>query len=197
MSWHRAARVLRSVREDLNVVVARDPATTSVTEALLHPCVPAMWMYRLAHPLHRRHRVAARLLSTFGRLVSGGIEIHPGATLGRRVFIDHGAGVVIGETAVVGDDVTIYQHVTLGAVGWWRDNLRAAGQRRHPRLGDRVVVGANATLLGPIEVGDDAVIGAQALVTADVAASAHLIAPRAVTASRGSRGATVTRIASS
>ncbi len=82
-----------------------------------------------------------------------GVEIHPGAVLGRRVFVDHGSGVVVGETAVVGDDVTLYHQVTLGAVGWWHDNRRADGERRHPVVGDRVVLGANATVIGPVTIG--------------------------------------------
>lgn len=106
-----------------------------------------------------------------------GVEIHPGAVLGRRVFVDHGAAVVIGETAVVGDDVTIYHQVTLGAVGWWRDIRRAEGERRHPVIGARVVLGVGATVLGPVHVGDDAVIGAQALVLADVPPGARTLAP--------------------
>lgn len=177
----RALRLLAQAREDLTVVVTRDPATANRVEAMLHPSLPALWTYRIAHVLHEDgHRLTARVLSVAGRLASGGIEIHPGAQLGRRVFIDHGTGVVIGETAVVGDDVTIYQQVTLGAVGWWRDNRRAPGQRRHPRLGDRVVVGAHAIVLGPVDIGADAVIGAQALVVTNVAAGEHLIAPVAL-----------------
>jgi serine O-acetyltransferase len=109
-----------------------------------------------------------------------GVEIHPGARLGRRVFIDHGAAVVIGETAVVGDNVTLYHQVTLGAVGWWQDNRRAAGERRHPVVGSGVVLGANATVLGPVTIGDDAVVGAQALVIKDVPAGARALAPAAV-----------------
>ncbi|MCT9933575.1 serine O-acetyltransferase [Planotetraspora sp. A-T 1434] len=173
-------RILARAEEDLHTVMVRDPSIHSVGEALLHPMIPAIWAHRLAHALiRRRHRVLARLVSNVARVVSGGIEIHPGAVVGRRVFIDHGAAVVIGETAVVGDDVTIYQQVTLGAVGWWRDSLRPPGERRHPRIGDRVVVGANATVLGPIDVGDDAVIGAQSLVLHDVAPGVHMGAPAA------------------
>ncbi|GAB2846461.1 serine O-acetyltransferase [Lentzea nigeriaca] len=153
------------LREDLRTV--RRHTGCTVAQALLYPSVVAMWTYRIAHVL-RRHRILARLLSNLGRLLSGGVEIHPGATLGRRLFIAHGNGVVIGETAIVGDDVVLCQQVTLGAVGWWRDNARAPGQRRHPRLGNRVVVHPNASLLGPLTVGDDAVIEAQSLVLRDV-----------------------------
>jgi serine O-acetyltransferase len=163
------------LREDLHTV--RHHTGCSVAQALLYPAVAAMWSYRIAHVVHRRHRILARLLSDLGRLCSGGVEIHPGASLGRRLFIAHGNGVVIGETAIVGDDVVLYQQVTLGAVGWWRDNARAPGRRRHPWLGHRVVVHANATLLGPLAIGDDAVIGPHSLVLRDVRPGAVVATP--------------------
>ncbi len=167
-----------SLLADLDVVLARDPSIKSRTEALLHPGLAAVWGYRVAHRLHRRGlRRTARLVSVLARLLSGGIEIHPGATIGRGFFVDHGTGVVIGETAEIGDDVTVFHQVTLGSVGWWHDQRRPAGTRRHPRIGDRVVIGANATLLGPITVGSDAVVGAQALVIHDVARGARVLAP--------------------
>ncbi|MEV4300616.1 serine O-acetyltransferase EpsC [Microbispora rosea] len=173
----RPERLLRLLAEDLRTIVERDPSVRDRKEALLHPVLPALWLHRVAHRLHRRgRRVPARLLMLLARCVTG-VEIHPGAALGRRVFVDHGAAVVIGETAVVGDDVTIYHQVTLGAVGWWRDNLRAAGERRHPVIGARVVLGAGATVLGPVRVGDDAVVGARALVLGDVPAGARALAP--------------------
>lgn len=169
--------LLAGLREDVRVTVARDPSIRSSWEALLHPALPALWAHRLAHPLHRRgHRIAARAIAYAARSVTG-VEIHPGATLGRRVFIDHGAAVVIGETAVVGDDVTLYHQVTLGAVGWWTDNERPLGERRHPRLGDKVVVGAGASVLGPVTVGDGVVVGAGSMVTRDVPAGARVHAP--------------------
>lgn len=174
--WAGIRRILRTLVEDVDTVLERDPSMVSWLEAALHPSLPAVWTYRIAHGLYLRgHRVAARLISNYARFATG-IEIHPGARLGRRLFIDHGSGVVIGETAVIGDDVTLYHQVTLGAVGWWRDNLRALGTRRHPHIGDRVVIGANATLLGPLMIGDDAVIGAQALVMRDVPAGRHILA---------------------
>jgi serine O-acetyltransferase len=170
---------LRRLAEDVDVVVERDPATAGRWEALLAPHLPALWLHRVAHRRYLGgHRVLARALTAAGRFLSGGLEIHPGARIGRRLFIDHGTGVVIGETAVVGDDVTMYHQVTLGAVGWWRDRLRAPGERRHPRIGDRVVIGTGATILGPVVVGDDAVIGAHVLITVDVAAGATVLAPR-------------------
>lgn len=169
--------LLPMLLEDVRTVVARDPSIHTVREALLHPALPALVTHRVAHRIHQRGwRILARLAMLLARAITGA-EVHPGAVLGRRVFIDHGCGVVIGETAVVGDDVTIYHQVTLGAVGWRRDALRAVGERRHPVVGDAVVIGANATVLGPVVVGAHAVIGAQALVIDDVPAGARALAP--------------------
>jgi serine O-acetyltransferase len=168
-----------TLREDLRTVTQRDPSIRTYREALLHHGLPALWMHRLAHWLHaRRWRMAARIIMLINRALTG-VEIHPGALLGRRVFIDHGAAVVIGETAVVGDDVTIYAQVTLGALGWRQDNRRPIGERRHPIVGAGVLLGTNATVLGPVTVGDGAVIGAQALVVEDVPAYARVLAPAA------------------
>ncbi|WP_394619519.1 serine O-acetyltransferase EpsC [Lentzea sp. JNUCC 0626] len=180
---------LRRIHADLDMVMDRDPSILSRSEALLHPTVIAIWGHRLSHRLHLKgHRRSARLVMVLARLLTGGIEIHPGATIGRGFFIDHGAGVVIGETVVIGDDVTIFHQVTLGAVGWWHDNQRPEGSRRHPKLGDRVVIGANATLLGPITVGHDSVVGAQALVIRDVPADSRVLAPFSVPALKSTRG---------
>jgi serine O-acetyltransferase len=174
---------LRAAAADLDVIRSRDPSVHSRGEALLHPALPALWGYRAAHRLHTAGlRRTARLLSNAARVLSGGVEIHPGATIGRRFFVDHGSGVVIGETAVIGDDVTLFHQVTLGSTGWWNDRARPAGARRHPAVGDRVVIGAGATLLGPVTVGADAVIGAQALVIRDVPERARVLAPVAGTA---------------
>lgn len=171
-------RTLTRMRQDLAMVVARDPSIRTRAEALLHPALPALWAHRAAHVLYtRRHRHLACALAYLARAVTGGIEIHPGARLGRRVFIDHGAAVVIGETAEIGDDVTIFHQVTLGAVGWWRDERREPGARRHPVVGDRVVLGTNAIVLGPVTVGDDAMIGAGSLVLGDVPPRARVTAP--------------------
>ncbi|GAA4685002.1 hypothetical protein GCM10023347_45250 [Streptomyces chumphonensis] len=174
----------RMLAEDLRTVVERDPAIRSRREALLHPALPALWSHRVAHRLHRRGwRIAARLVSLPARFATG-VEVHPGAALGRRVFVDHGTGVVIGETAVVGDDVTIYHQVTLGARGWWEDNLRAPGERRHPVIGDGVVLGTNASVLGPVTVGDGALVGAHSMVLRDVPPGATTQAPGAALADR-------------
>ncbi|MPY31555.1 serine acetyltransferase [Streptomyces adustus] len=173
-------KVITRAREDLSVIVERDPSIRTRAEALLHPALPALWTHRLAHALYTRgHRQLARILAYLARAVTGGIEIHPGATLGRRVFIDHGAAVVIGETARVGEDVTIFHQVTLGAVGWWRDGHRDPGARRHPVVGDRVVLGTNAIVLGPVTIGDDALVGAGSLVLGDVPSGARVMAPTA------------------
>lgn len=178
-------RTIARAREDLAMIVARDPSMRTRTEALLHPALPALWTHRLAHVLHSRgHRQIARILAYVARFATGGIEIHPGARLGRRVFIDHGAAVVIGETVVIGDDVTIFHQVTLGAVGWWRDERREPGARRHPVVGDRVVIGTNAIILGPITIGDDALVGAGSLVLADVPPGARVMAPAAEVVAR-------------
>ncbi|MGW6023469.1 serine O-acetyltransferase EpsC [Streptomyces sp. NPDC055099] len=173
-------RTLTRIRQDLAMIVARDPSIHTRAEALLHPALPALWAHRAAHVLYTRgHRQLARALAYLARSVTGGIEIHPGARLGRRVFIDHGAAVVIGETAEIGDDVTIFHQVTLGAVGWWRDERREPGARRHPVVGDRVVLGTNAIVLGPVTVGADALIGAGSLVLGDVPPRARVTAPAA------------------
>ncbi|EFE72435.1 serine O-acetyltransferase EpsC [Streptomyces viridosporus] len=163
-----APGLLRTLGEDLDAVVARDPSLTGRWEAFGHTGLSAVWAHRVAHRLYGRGlRTAARVVARIARRRTG-VEIHPGAVLGRRVFIDHGASVVIGQTAVVGDDVTIYQQVTLGAVGWWADNHRPSGARRHPVIGDGVILGANATVLGPVTIGDHVLIGAMATVTEDL-----------------------------
>jgi serine O-acetyltransferase len=140
--------------EDIRAVREKDPAARSTVEVLLaYPGLHAIWMHRICHWLWRKRvRLLARVLSHVVRRRTG-IEIHPGAQLGRRVVIDHGMGVVIGETAVVGDDVLIYQGVTLGGVS-------AGGGRRHPIVGNGVMLGAHSALLGPITIGDNAKIGA-------------------------------------
>ncbi|WP_328321987.1 serine O-acetyltransferase EpsC [Streptomyces sp. NBC_00388] len=177
--------LLRTMWEDLDVVVARDPSIRNRREGLLHAALPALWAHRVAHRLHRRGlRLPARLVAAMARRATS-VEIHPGARIGRRVFIDHGAAVVIGETAVIGADSTLYHQVTLGAVGWWSDVLRPDGERRHPVVGHHVVLGTGATVLGPVTIGDHAVVGAQALVHRDVPAGARVLAPTAVVHTAG------------
>ena len=159
--------LLATAREDLDAALDRDPATTSRLEmALASPGLHAIWAHRLAHQLWQRPglKVAARLLSQLSRSLTG-VEIHPGAVIGRRFFIDHGMGVVIGETAEVGDDVMIYHGVTLGGRSLRRE-------KRHPTVGSRVTIGAGARILGPVYIGDDVQIGANSVVVKDIPAGA-------------------------
>lgn len=154
--------LLPTLRDDLSSAARRDPAARGPLELLLlYPSLHAVWNYRLAHALWRRGlRFPARLLMSLVRNFTG-IEIHPAARIGRRFFIDHGVGVVIGETVEIGDDVLLYQGVTLGGTS-------LAKGKRHPTLGHHVVVGAGAKVLGPIRVGDGARIGASSVVIKDV-----------------------------
>ncbi len=157
--------LIARAREDIAVVFAKDPAATSVWEVLLYPHLHALWLHRLAHHLYREgQRFVPRLIALFARFITSGIDIHPGATIGRRFFIDHGSGVVIGETAEIGDDVMLYHQVTLGATGWWKDMKRGHGAKRHPTIEDHVVIGSGAAVLGPVTVGAWSKVGAQALV---------------------------------
>jgi serine O-acetyltransferase len=148
-------------REDIATARLRDPAARSGFEVwLTYPGVHAVWGYRWAHRLWRwRLKLLARVHSQFVRFLTG-VEIHPGAVIGRRFFIDHGMGVVIGETTEIGDDVMLYHGVTLGG-------RSAITGKRHPTLGDDVVVGAGAKILGPITIGAHSVVGAQAVVVTD------------------------------
>ncbi|HEY5553690.1 MAG TPA: serine O-acetyltransferase EpsC [Cellulomonas sp.] len=155
------------LRDDLEVALREDPAARTRFEvAVAYPGVHAVWAYRLAHRMWHQPglRLPARLLSQATRAATG-IEIHPAAKLGHRLFIDHGMGVVIGETAEVGDDVVLFHGATLGG-----RSMRHG--KRHPTLGNRVVVGAGAKILGPVRIGDDAQIGANAVVVKDVPAGA-------------------------
>jgi serine O-acetyltransferase len=154
--------MFRRLREDIASIFERDPAARTTWEVLTcYPGFHAIVIHRFAHWLWlHRVRWIGRLVSHLGRFFTG-IEIHPGATLGRRVFIDHGMGVVVGETAEIGDDCTLYHGVTLGGTTWKRG-------KRHPSLGRGVVIGAGAKLLGPIVVGDGAKIGSNAVVVKDV-----------------------------
>lgn len=151
-----------TIREDIQSVLERDPAASSRTMVVLcYPGLHAVWAHRMSSRLWRaKMRLAARLLSQVARFCTG-IEIHPGAKMGHRVFIDHGAGVVIGETAIVGDDVTLYQGVTLGGTGHERG-------KRHPTLREGVFVGSNAQILGDICIGENSRVGAGSVVLRDV-----------------------------
>ena len=151
------------IREDIHAAKAGDPAARgSASIFFLYSTLHAVWWHRVAHSLWRRGgRTLPRTISQLARFFTG-VEIHPGATIGRRLFIDHGMGVVIGETAVIGDDVIIYHAVTLGGTGHDRG-------KRHPTVGDRVVIGAGAKLLGNIEIGHDSAIGSNAVVVRSAA----------------------------
>ncbi|KAF1056881.1 MAG: Serine acetyltransferase [Pseudomonas delhiensis] len=157
------------VREDIQSVFHRDPAARNAFEVLTcYPGLHAVWLHRLANKLWRSGwKWLARTVSNFGRWMTG-IEIHPGARIGRRFFIDHGMGIVIGETAEIGDDVTLYQGVTLGGTSWNKG-------KRHPTLENGVVVGAGAKVLGPFTVGAGAKVGSNAVVTKEVPPGATVV----------------------
>ena len=162
--------MFRQLREDVASVFERDPAARSTWEVLTcYPGLHAVWIHRLAHWFWMRGLTwLGRLTSHLGRWLTG-IEIHPAVVIGRRVFIDHGMGVVIGETAEIGDDCTIYQGVTLGGTSLYR------GTKRHPTLGKGVVVGAGAKVLGGFTVGDGANVGSNAVVVKEVPAGATVV----------------------
>ncbi|WP_156822138.1 serine O-acetyltransferase [Azoarcus sp. KH32C] len=161
--------LLALLREDVSCVFARDPAARNRLEVLtIYPGVHALAAHRVAHALWQRgFRYPARLLSHLARMFTQ-VDIHPGARIGRRFFIDHGCGVVIGETAEIGDDVTMYHGVTLGGTSW-------NPGKRHPTLGSGVVVGAGAKILGPISVGDNVRVAANSVVIEDVAAGMTVV----------------------
>ncbi|HXH65048.1 MAG TPA: serine O-acetyltransferase [Mariprofundaceae bacterium] len=159
----------QTLREDIRMAFERDPAARSTWEVLFcYPGLHAVWFYRVGHGFWR-HRwfFMGRLVSHVGRWLTG-IEIHPGATIGRRFFIDHGMGVVIGETTEIGDDVTLYHGVTLGGTSWEK-------AKRHPTLGDGVIVGAGAKILGPITIGEHSRIGSNSVVLRDVPAHSTVV----------------------
>jgi len=178
--------MFKRMQQEIDTVFARDPAARSRLEVFLcYPGFHAMMFHRLCHKLWRlEFKLLSRCISQFSRFFTG-IEIHPGAKIGQRFFIDHGMGVVIGETATIGDDVTIYHDVTLGGTSFEKGI-------RHPQIGNNVIVGAGAQLLGPIHIGDDARIGSNAVVVKDVAAGAtmvgvpaHAAQPKVVSVAKG------------
>jgi len=164
--------VFKTLREDIAAYRERDPAARSGLEIVLcYPGFHALVQYRACHWLWRHgFYLLGRFLSHVGKILTT-IEIHPGAEIGRRFVIDHGTGVVIGETAVIGDDVTLYHDVTLGGVAPSVESHNQVGQKRHPTLGDGVIVGSGAQILGPITIGAHARVGANAVVTKDVSSS--------------------------
>ena len=161
----KVAKIIKSIRrfiyEESKVIKDRDPAIKTDSEVLLYPSFRAMVYYRIANKLYnRKYYFWARLLSQMARHRTG-IEIHPGATIGKNLFIDHGSGVIIGETTIIGDNVTIYQGVTLGGTG--KDK-----GKRHPTIGDNVMIGAGSRVLGPVLIGANSKIGAGSVVLKDV-----------------------------
>ncbi|MFI5273229.1 MAG: serine O-acetyltransferase EpsC [Ktedonobacterales bacterium] len=175
--------------DDIDVIFEKDPAAGNILEVLMYQGLHALMLHRIAHRLYRAGvPVVPRLISQLARILTGGIEIHPGATIGRRFFIDHGTGVVIGETAEIGDNVMLYHQVTLGATGWWKHH----GDRRvkrHPTIEDNVTIGVGASILGPITIGHDSKIGAMALVVESLPPHSMVVAQPAklLTSHGGSR----------
>ena len=157
------------LKEDIRTIKDRDPAAKNAVEVFLcYPGLHAIWLHRIAHALYQRGWfTTARLVSHLGRGFTG-IEIHPGAKIGRRLFIDHGMGVVIGETTEIGDDCLIYKGVVLGGTTLEK-------KKRHPTLGNRVIIGSNSTVLGAISVGDGARIGSGSVVVKPVPAGATVV----------------------
>ncbi len=161
--------MFKNIREDIHSVFERDPAARNVLEIIFcYPGLHALWIYRIAHWFWiSKLYFLGRLTSHIGRFLTG-VEIHPGAKIGRKFFIDHGIGVVIGETAEIGDNVTLYHGVTLGGVTW--DKVK-----RHPTLGDNVVIGSGAKILGPFTVGKGAKIGSNSVVVREVPENATVV----------------------
>lgn len=161
--------MFKNLRDDINSVFERDPAARNAMEIIFcYPGLHALWIYRIAHWFWINELFfLGRFISHIGRFLTG-IEIHPGAKIGRKFFIDHGMGVVIGETAEIGDNVTLYHGVTLGGVTW--DKVK-----RHPTLGDNVVIGSGAKVLGPFTVGKGAKIGSNSVVVKEVPENATVV----------------------
>lgn len=173
---------IQLINEDIQTVFKRDPAARSLLEVVLcYPGLHALWLHRVAHCLWQWKLILlARILSNFNRFFTG-IEIHPGAQIGRRFFIDHGLGVVIGETTVIDDDVTLFQGVTLGGTG------KEKG-KRHPNLKNRVIVGAGAKVLGNITIGENSILGASSVVLNNVPRDATVVGvPGSVVSVQGER----------
>lgn len=161
--------LMNRLKRDIEVVFERDPAANSILEIVLnYPGLHAIWAHRLTHRLYRCHlKVLARFLSQVARFFTQ-VEIHPGATIGEGLFIDHGCGIVIGETAIIGDNVTLYQGVTLGGTG------KESG-KRHPTIGNHVMISSGAKVLGNINIGDHVKIGAGSVVLNDVPANCTVV----------------------
>jgi serine O-acetyltransferase len=161
--------IFSTIRDDINSIFERDPAARSVIEIFFcYPGFHAMLFFRISHWFWTRKMFfAGRFISQTGRFFTG-VEIHPGATIGRRFFIDHGMGVVIGETAEIGDNVTLYHGVTLGGTTWKK-------VKRHPTIGNNVVVGTGAKILGPVKIGDNTRIGANSVVVSEIPSNSIVV----------------------
>jgi serine O-acetyltransferase len=182
--------------DDIDVIFEKDPAARNVFEVLTYQGLHAILLHRLSHRLYQAHvPFVPRLISQIARVITGGIEIHPGARIGKRFFIDHGAGVVIGETAEVGDNVMLYHQVTLGATGWWKH--RGDGRvKRHPTIEDNVTIGVGASILGPVTVGHDSKIGAMALVLENIPPHSLVVSqPARLLTSKGGQADLETQLA--
>lgn len=181
--------IFKTLIEEIDAAMARDPAARSRLDVVLsYPSFHAMMIYRLSHWLWvRGWKHLGRFLSHLGRFLTG-IEIHPGAIIGNRLFIDHGMGVVIGEMSEIGDDVTLYHGVTLGGIAPSVDSKSQVGQKRHPTLRDGVIVGSGAQVLGPITVGESARVGANAVVVKDVPAGVTVAGIPARIVAAGEKG---------
>jgi serine O-acetyltransferase len=181
--------IFKNLRDEIDSMIARDPAARSRLEIVLaYPGFQAVMFYRLANAAWRRGwLLLGRVISGIGRFVTG-IEIHPGATIGKRLFIDHGMGLVIGETAEIGDDVTLYHGVTLGGIAPSVNSAAQVNRKRHPTLRNGVIVGSGAQVLGPITVGENARVGANAVVVQDVPPGVTVVGiPAKVVAPREAR----------
>ncbi len=181
--------IFKNIIAEIDSMMARDPAARSRWDVVLsYPSFHAVMIYRASHWLwERKWHHLGRWLSHLGRFLSG-IEIHPGAKIGRRLFIDHGMGTVIGEMSEIGDDVTLYHGVTLGGVAPSVDSDSQRGQKRHPTLHDKVIVGSGAQILGPVEVGECARVGANAVVVGDVPPRTTVIGIPAKVVGGGDKG---------
>ncbi len=168
--------IFKRIQEDVAAIMARDPAARTKAEVILcYPGLHVLLFYRVAHGAWKRHwYLLGRILSHLAKLLTG-IEIHPGAEIGRRFFIDHGSGVVIGETSIIGDDVTMYHGVTLGGVAPSVDSRSQVNVKRHPTIRDGAIIGSGAQILGPISIGEGARIGANAVVTKDIPAGVSAV----------------------
>lgn len=163
---------MKYIKEEFELIKKKDPSIKSIFEVFLYPSFKAKLYYKISNKLYRKkHYFLARYVSEKLKKKTG-IEIHPGATIGKNLFIDHGVGIVIGETAVIGDNVTIYQGATLGTTGKVIEN-------RHPIVGDNVVIGAGAIILGPLKIGNNAKIGAGAVVLGDVEENSTVVGVKA------------------